>query len=92
MIRRVKSGLTTCAIWRKVSVLQPASNAIVRRMDGKRLLAIMTPESVLVLSVFFNFPILNGCYSVFVGINPCLSTSKSDESDSRAPVRRTFTH
>lgn len=54
MIRRVKPGLTTCAIWRKVSVLQPARIAIVRRMDGKRLLAIMTPESVPVLSVFFN--------------------------------------
>ena len=53
MIRRVKPGLTTCAIWRKVSVLQPASNAIVRRMDGKRLLAIMTPESAPVLSVFY---------------------------------------
>ncbi len=54
MIRRVKLGLTSYANWRKVCVLEPASNAIVRWMGGKQLLAIMTPESTPVLSVFFN--------------------------------------
>jgi hypothetical protein len=54
--RRLKSaldGLTNHGSWLKVSVLEPAGNAIVRRMDGKQLLAIMTPESVPVLSVYF---------------------------------------
>jgi hypothetical protein len=46
--------LTNARSWRKVCVLEPASNAIVRWMDGDLLLAIRTPESAFVLSVFFN--------------------------------------
>ena len=55
--RRLKPAeidLTNAHSWRKVCALEPASNAIVRRMDGKLLLAIRTPESASVLSVFFN--------------------------------------
>jgi hypothetical protein len=48
------NDLTNTHSWRKVCALEPASNAIVRWMDGKQLLAITTPESAYVLSVFFN--------------------------------------
>jgi len=50
----ITKDLTNAHSWRKVWVLEPASNAIVRWMDGKLLLAIRTPESASVLSVFFN--------------------------------------
>ena len=46
--------LTNAPSWRKVWVLEPASNAIVRWMDGKQLLAIRTPESAVVLSVLLS--------------------------------------
>jgi hypothetical protein len=53
-LKPVKIDLTNANSWRKVCALESASNAIVRRMDGKQLLAIRTPESASVLSVFFN--------------------------------------
>ena len=49
-----KQDLTNVHSWRKLYILESASNAIVRRMDGKQLLAIRTPESTIVLSVLFN--------------------------------------
>lgn len=51
-LKSVANGLTKLISWRKVSALEPASSAIVRWTNGKQLLAIMTPESTLVLSVF----------------------------------------
>jgi len=52
-LKSVANDLTKLISWRKVCALEPASSAIVRWMDGKQLLAIMTPESTPVLSVFF---------------------------------------
>jgi hypothetical protein len=51
-LKPVKIDLTNAHSWRKVWVLEPASSAIVRWMDGNQLLAIRTPESISVLSVF----------------------------------------